>query len=48
MALSEKKKEEFMRQMAEELFIKYDTELYKACLDIGTEIYKMAKSYNEK
>lgn len=44
MALTEQKKEQFMLQIAEELHEKYEIELYKACLGIGTKIYEMAKS----
>lgn len=43
MALSEKKKEEVLRQIAKELRRKHDMELYKECLDIGSKIYEMTK-----
>lgn len=43
MPLSEKKKEQLLREIAEELRKKHDIELYKECLDVGTRIYEMTK-----
>lgn len=43
MALSEKKKEQILKQIAEELRKKHEMELYKDCLEIGTLIYQYAK-----
>ena len=43
--LSEKKKEQLLQQIAEELRRKHDMELYKECLDIGTRIYELTKSF---
>ena len=43
--LSEKKKEQLLKQIAEELRRKHDMELYRECLDIGTRIYELTKSY---
>lgn len=45
MALSEKKKEQLLKQIAEELRQKHEMELYKECLDIGSRLYEISKSY---
>lgn len=41
--LSDRKKEQLLQQIAEELNKKHDMELYKECLEIGTLIYQYAK-----
>ena len=43
--LSEQKKEQLLQQIAEELRKKHEMELYKECLDIGSSIYEISKSY---